>query len=189
MLMHSKASTYFSRLFSLLIGCVALASFANAQTAVAPAGYRLAAGDMVSIAVFNEAELSVAVRIGDNGRISYPFLGEMLVAGITPAELEKRIATALRGDYLVDPRVSVTVTEYRPFFVNGQVKNPGSYPFQPGMTVRKAVSLAGGLTERASEKRITLIPESQRGSKTGARVGMDSAVGPGDILTVEESFF
>lgn len=186
---QSTAFTHVSRLFSLVFCCLVLASFASAQATVAPAGYRLAAGDMVSIAVFNEAELSVAVRIGDNGRISYPFLGEMLVAGATPAELETRIATALRGDYLVDPRVSVTVTEYRPFFVNGQVKNPGSYPFQPGMTVRKAVSLAGGLTERASEKRISLIPESQRGSKTGARVGMDSAIGPGDILTVEESFF
>jgi len=81
------------------------------------------------------------------------------------------------------------VVEYRPFFINGQVKNPGSYAFQPGMTVRKAISLAGGLTERASERAISLIAEGQRDRNQGRKVGLDIAVGPGDIITVDESFF
>ncbi len=180
-------------LCALLIGARVEAATPTASPAAsAPSSsrdYRLGAGDTVSIQVFNEPELSITVKIGDNGRVAYPFLGELSVAGTTPAALEKQIAAALEGDYLVDPRVSVSITEYRPFFVNGQVKNPGSFPFQPGMTVRKAVSLAGGLTERASDKRITLIPEQQRDSQTGHKVGMDDPVGPGDIVTVEESFF
>jgi len=165
------------------------ACFAQDVPSAVDKNYRLGAGDHVDIAVFGEKDLSLVARIGDNGRISYPFLGEMLVAGLTLDALEKRVRDALAGDYLVDPKVTVSVTEYRPFFINGQVRNPGSYPFQPGMTVRKAVSLAGGLTERASERKITLIPESQKGAKKGRGVAMDDSVGPGDIITVEESFF
>jgi polysaccharide biosynthesis/export protein VpsN len=172
---------------ALLLGGAAVAQ--DGAPATADRNYRLGAGDHVDIAVFGEKDLSLSARIGDNGRISYPFLGEMLVAGLTLDALEKRVRDALAGDYLVDPKVTVSVTEYRPFFVNGQVRNPGSYPFQPGMTVRKAVSLAGGLTERASERKISLIPESEKAAKKGRGVSMDDPVGPGDIITVEESFF
>lgn len=152
-------------------------------------GYRLGAGDRVAIAVFGEPDLSLDARIGDSGRVAYPFIGEVVVAGRTPREVEQAIGDALRGDWLVDPKVSVSIVEYRPFFVNGQVRNPGGYPYQPGMTVRKAVSTAGGFTERASQRGITLIPEGQRDRGKGRNVGLDDPVGPGDILTVEESFF
>lgn len=151
--------------------------------------YRLAAGDRISIAVFGEPDLSVEAKVGDNGRIAYPFIGEVLVGGRSAAEVETQVTAALKGDFLVDPKVSVAVVEYRPFFINGQVKSPGSYAFQPGMTVRKAISLAGGLTERASERAISLIPEGQRDRAQGRKVGLDASVGPGDIITVDESFF
>jgi polysaccharide export outer membrane protein len=156
---------------------------------VALRDYRLGPGDTVSVVVFGEPDLSVSSRVADNGRIAYPFLGEVEVAGQTPAQLETALAKRLKGDYLVDPKVSVSISQYRPFFVNGQVRSPGSFPFQPGMTVRKAISLAGGLSERASERRIVLIPENAREAKTGRNVTLDDPVGPGDILTVEESFF
>jgi polysaccharide export outer membrane protein len=176
----------------LVHGCVLLALllFAAAATALEAApGYRLGAGDRVAIAVFGEPDLSLDTRIGDSGRVAYPFIGEVVVAGRTPVEVEQAIADALRGDWLVDPKVSVSIVEYRPFFVNGQVRNPGGYPYQPGMTVRKAVSTAGGFTERASQRGITLIPEGQRDRGKGRAVGLDDPVGPGDILTVDESFF
>lgn len=172
--------------------CAAQDAATKPATAAATApdrNYRLGAGDEVDIAVYGEKDLSMSARIGDNGRISYPFLGEMLVAGLSLDQVEKKVRDALAGDYLVDPRVTVSVTAYRPFFVNGQVRSPGSYPFQPGMTVRKAISLAGGLTERASERKITLIPEAQKAANKGRGVSMDDAVGPGDIITVDESFF
>ena len=168
---------------------------AQATTSAAPAptplSYTLGPGDEVNIQVFGEPELSQRLKIAVNGRMNFPFLGELDAAGLMTSELEQRIADGLRGDFLVDPKVSVTITEYRPFFVNGQVKNPGSFPFQPGLTVRKALSLAGGLTERASEKRVNLISENDKhqGGSKGRPVRMEDLVASGDIITVDESFF
>lgn len=176
------------RAFVLLLLLVAILLPAAAVGEVAP-GYRLGTGDRVAITVFGEPDLAVEAKVGDSGRITYPFVGELRIAGRTPGEVEKELADALRGDWLVDPKVSVSILEYRPFFINGQVRNPGGYPYQPGLTVRKAISTAGGLTERASERAITLIPEGERDRGTGRTVGLDEPVGPGDILTVGESFF
>jgi polysaccharide export outer membrane protein len=153
------------------------------------ADYQLGVGDSVSIAVFGEPDMSQQARIGESGRFSYPFIGDVKAIGMTVRQLEQELTRQLKGKYLVDPQVSVAITQYRPFFINGQVKSPGSYPFQPGMTVRKAVSIAGGLTERASERRIRLIPETKRDSKQARNVSLDDPIGPGDIITVEESFF
>jgi polysaccharide export outer membrane protein len=182
-------------LLPMLAFLMPLLAWSQTGTATAaqqqPSGYSLGPGDEVSIQVFGEEDLSQKLKIASNGRMNFPFLGELNAAGLTTAELEKRIADGLRGDFLIDPKVSVTITDYRPFFVNGQVKSPGSFPFQPGLTVRKALSLAGGLTERASEKRINVISEGdkQRGSSKGRSVRMEDVVAPGDIITVDESFF
>jgi polysaccharide export outer membrane protein len=169
---------------------LAFASVVRADEGSVPVDrdYRLGPGDSVSVTVFGEPDLSVSAKIGANGRMAYPFLGEMAVSGLTLADLEKRLVKALDGEYLRDPKVSVTIVEYRPYYVNGQVKTPGGHPYQPGMTVRKAIVLAGGLTERASERKISLIPEGSR-DKQGRRVGMDDPVAPGDIITIDESFF
>jgi protein involved in polysaccharide export with SLBB domain len=176
---------------ALLMPLLAWGQAGSATATQQPSGYSLGPGDEVSIRVFGEEDLSQKLKIASNGRMNFPFLGELNAAGLTTAELEKRIADGLRGDFLIDPKVSVTITDYRPFFVNGQVKSPGSFPFQPGLTVRKALSLAGGLTERASEKRISVISEGdkQRGSSKGRPVRMEEVVAPGDIITVDESFF
>jgi polysaccharide biosynthesis/export protein VpsN len=171
-------------LLSLLLCCTSAWAAGDAAR-----GYRLGTGDRIAVAVFGEPDLAVDAKVGDSGRIAYPFIGELRVAGRTPAEVEQALAEALRGDWLVDPKVSVSIVEYRPFFINGQVRTPGGYPYQPGMTVRKAVSTAGGFTERASERAITLIPEGERDRGKGRTVGLDDPVGPGDILTVGESFF
>jgi polysaccharide export outer membrane protein len=94
----------------------------------------------------------------------------------------------LRGRYLLNPRVSVSIDEYRQFFVNGQVEKPGGYPFQPGITVGKAVAIAGGFKERASKTKIFVIREGDA-SHTPQKVDLNDAMNPGDIVTVEESFF
>ena len=165
-----------------------------ADTATAPKAeslskYKLAAGDVISISVFGEDDMKMGrTRLTDAGTISYPVLGEIEVRGKTVGELEALIADGLRGRYLVNPRVSVSIDEYRPFFINGQVALPGSYPFQPSLTVAKAVTLAGGFTERASQSKIFLVRE---GDRTGTRikVELNDLIHAGDIVTVEESFF
>jgi polysaccharide biosynthesis/export protein VpsN len=151
--------------------------------------YRLNAGDEISVQVYGEAELSKQYAIGANGMISFPFLGEVPVAGMTSREIGVKLSDALRGTYLIDPKVTVTVIRYLPIYLNGQVKTPGALPYQPGLTVRKAISLAGGLTDRASSRRIFLIPAGEREGNKPRKVRMDQIIRPGDTITVEESFF
>ncbi len=152
-------------------------------------GYRLGAGDVVSIRVFGEDDLSrEKIRLTDSGSIFMPGLGEMVVRGKTLGEVEKMVVDGLSGRILVNPKVSVSVDEYRPFFINGMVDKPGGYPFQPGLTLRKAASLAGGFKERASLSKLFVI----RGDDPQQRqfkADLNTPVFPGDIVTVEESFF
>ncbi|EKD98842.1 MAG: polysaccharide export periplasmic protein [uncultured bacterium] len=151
--------------------------------------YKMGTGDVISIRVFGEPELSVSnLRLSDVGTVFLPTLGETRVGGLTLGEVEKAVADRLRGRILVNPRVSVSVEQYRPFFMNGMVKSPGSFPYQPGLTVRKASSLAGGLHERASLKKIFVIRANDP-TQQMQRIDFDSVVFPGDIVTIEESFF
>lgn len=161
---------------------------AAAQQAESAESYRLGPGDSVSIRVFGEEDLSRELTLGEDGRINYAFVGKIQLAGQSIEEVEQTITERLRGDYLVNPQVSVTMAGYRPFFINGEVNAPGSYSYQPGLTVSKAISLAGGLTERASDKKIFLIPDGGAESDR-ARVSLDDAVGPGVTITIEQSFF
>lgn len=150
--------------------------------------YRLGTGDSIRIQVFQEDDLTLETRISDAGTISYPLLGTMRVKGLTIAQLEDRITSGLQGDYLVSPRVNVSIVGYRQFFVNGEVKKPGAYPYVPGLTVRKAISIAGGFEERADKENLKVLHENNLKGKP-ARVNIDDKVRPGDILTVEQSFF
>jgi polysaccharide export outer membrane protein len=174
------------------LACAALlfafcGAWAKAQESVS--SYRLGAGDVITVQVLGEEDLKrERIRLSDAATISYPVLGEIRLAGKTVGELERLIHDGLKGRYLVNPQVTVTINEYRNFFINGQVERPGGYQFQPGLTVRKAVSLAGGFKERASREKIFVIREQDR-TQTPSRVDLNAAVNPGDIITVEESFF
>ena len=128
------------------------------------------------------------VRLSDAGTISFPILGEMRVKGMTVGALEEVITKGLKGRYLLDPKVTVMLEEYRNFFVNGHVEKPGGYPFTPGLTVRKAISIAGGFKERAARDKLNIIRDDDP-KQTPAKVDLNAPVYPGDILTVEESFF
>lgn len=154
--------------------------------------YLLGSGDKISIQVFNEEDLNLEVTLSDAGTISYPFLGEIKVAGQTISQLEEAIVAGLKGDYLVDPKVNISVIGYRQFYMNGEVKSPGGYAFQPGLTLDKAVALAGGFTERASKSKIYVVHDGGKIGKEGAKkaqLSLNDAVNPGDIITVEQSFF
>ncbi|CAD5377052.1 Polysaccharide export protein [Pseudomonas sp. OF001] len=151
--------------------------------------YKLASGDIIAISVFGEPDLSFPeVRLNDAGIFSYPFLGDIQARGKTAAEIERMLAERLKGGYLVDPRVSVSILRYREFFISGEVKTPGGYTFQPGLTLRRAVALAGGLTERASTSRITIIRD-QDPQRRPERASLDTPVMPGDTITIDQGFF
>lgn len=171
-------------LISLIVGLGCQSVFAQTED-----GYTLSSGDSVRIYVYGETDLSFEkLLIGQNGRISYPFLGELKVTGKTASQLQAEIIAGLKPDYLIDPRISVSVVKYRPFFVNGEVKSPGGVDFQPGLTMRKAISLAGGFTERANKKEVLVIADSDP-NLAEQKVGMDYRIQPGDIVTVKDTFF
>jgi len=150
--------------------------------------YRISADDQISITVFNETDLSVnKVRVSGNGTISMPLLGQVAIEGHTIAEAEKKISTLLLKGYLKKPNVTVTITEYRPFYINGEIKKPGSYPYIKNLTVEKAVVLAGGFTERASRTTISLVSENDK--RFVKAVALSDKIKPGDVITVSESFF
>lgn len=173
------------RIFLLpLLLLVPALSLANADSQ-----YLLGAGDIISVRVFGEADLSFdEIRLTDAATFSYPFLGEVRARGKTAAELEQQLTNGLKGDYLIDPKVTVSILSYREIFVNGEVEKPGGYSFQPGLTLRKAIAVAGGFTERASRKRFEIIREVD-GERQEIPAGLDTAILPGDIITVDESFF
>jgi polysaccharide export outer membrane protein len=194
--------------FALVIGLVFVMASFVARAEAAPQGtaagstppprptvvqgfssYRLGPGDLINILVLGEEDLSLRrIRITDAGTLSYPTSGEIYVLGLTTGEVERLITEGLLGRYLKNPRVSVNIEEYRPFYINGMVGRPGGYPFQPGLTVRKAVALAGGFLERASTSKIYVIREGEA-EKGSQKVALDEPLLPGDIVTVEESFF
>jgi protein involved in polysaccharide export with SLBB domain len=165
-----------------------LGSLAMAQS-LELSSYKLGSGDMISIRVLGEDDLRrERVRLSDAGTISFPILGEIRVKGMTVGALEAYITKGLKGRYLLNPQVNVSIEEYRNFFVNGMVEKPGGYPFSPGLTVRKAISIAGGFKERASREKISIIRDDDP-AQVAKRVDLNTAILPGDIVTIEESFF
>lgn len=150
--------------------------------------YRLASGDMIRIQVFGEDDLNMEVRLDSSGVINYPFLGKIHVEGLTVEALQNKLIRGLKDGYLRSPQVNVSIVEHRPFFIEGEVKNPGAYPYQPGLTVRRAISLAGGFTEPATRDHFSLVHDKAR-DKQAVTVGTDALVGPGDSISVSKSIF
>ncbi|MBF0136499.1 MAG: polysaccharide export protein [Magnetococcus sp. DMHC-1] len=150
--------------------------------------YRLGPGDKIQISVNEEPDLSGMHKVGPNGKISFSFLGDVTVSGLTVKDVEKLLRSRLADGYLRNPVVNVSITDFRMYFINGEVKSPGGFPFQPGLTVRKAVTLAGGFSERAADKKITVIRGNDPSHKEFS-IRLDDPVYPDDILTVPEGFW
>ncbi|MEK0083624.1 polysaccharide biosynthesis/export family protein [Benzoatithermus flavus] len=149
--------------------------------------YRLGSGDKIRLVVFRHEDLSGEFTLDGAGNFAMPLIGEVQAYNLTTRELEQKIADKLKDGYLVDPQVSVEVLNYRPFYILGEVKQPGSYQYVNGMTVLNAVALAGGFTYRAKQSNFLL---QRGGSNSQTReVSGDTPLLPGDIVTVQERFF
>ncbi len=147
--------------------------------------YTLSPGDEVSIVVFGEDDLTMDVKLNEKGQINFPLLGVINARGMSVAELETTITSELSGAYLVNPDVRVSIAEYRQVFINGEVTSPGGYDYKPGLTLDKAVALAGGFSEKASKERVTLTREINGVAQQFSMRPTD-AVLPGDIITISE---
>ena len=180
-------------LAKLLIPFIALSLFLASFAGHAQEGeYTLDQGDRISILVFDEPDLTLEAQVGATGVISYSYLGDLQIAGKTTREIEQFITEKLKDGYLVNPSVNVSIVEYRPFYINGEVRSPGSYPYEQGLTIEKAIALAGGMTDRASRRKMYVLREIEEEDgkpNKQARVGMSGRVFPGDIVTIREGFF
>jgi protein involved in polysaccharide export with SLBB domain len=146
--------------------------------------YALGPDDVLEIVVYGEKDLSGAYRVGPDGSIAMPLIGEVKVGGMTARAAEEIIAAKLADGYLVEPSVTMQVKSSRPFYIMGEVKNPGSYAYASNMTVMNAVALAGGFTYRASKGDV----EVTRGGAE-MKIPAEEKIAPGDVITVNERFF
>lgn len=150
--------------------------------------YRLGLTDRVRITTYDEPNLTGEFQVGGTGTISFPLLGEVPAAGKTAAELQATLTRELGDGYLKDPRVAVEVTSFRPFYIMGEVERPGRYPTTEGLTLERAIALAGGYTYRANKDKIFI---RRRGDKIEREISTDTdiAVEPGDVLRIGERYF
>lgn len=150
--------------------------------------YRLGSGDEVRITVYGDGDLSGKFMIDGGGTLAFPLIGNIQAGGKTLRGLEELIVGLLKPDYLKNPKVSAEVLNYRPFYIIGEVKKPGSYPFVNGVTVVKAVAIAGGFTSRARENQLFVVRANDPDRKKEP-VTQESLVLPGDVIEVPERFF
>jgi protein involved in polysaccharide export with SLBB domain len=152
-----------------------------------PSDYTLAAGDRVRITVYGHGDLSGEYQLDGSGNIALPLIQSVAAGGQTPRQLERTITDRLQPDYLRNPLVSVEVVTQRPFYILGEVGTPGSYPYSTGMSVVKAVALAGGFTYRANTKKVRITRDGN--AEPIERASLQSEIQPGDVIEVPERFF
>ncbi|KPF72711.1 sugar transporter [Bosea sp. AAP35] len=150
--------------------------------------YRLASGDRLRVIVFGQDNLSNIYAVDGSGRISMPLIDTVEVQGRTTQELEKAIEAKLRGGFLREPKVSVEVDTYRPFFVLGEVTNSGQFPYVNGMTVQTAVAIAGGFTPRG-QRAYAEVTRQVEDQLVTASVPITYPVQPGDTIVIKERWF
>jgi len=160
----------------------------NDSSAEADVSYRLDAGDKLQIDVFNQTDLTGEYTLDGNGRFTMHLIGQVDAVGKTPLELEALLISKLKPDYLVNPRISVRVQSYRPFYIIGEVKSPSSYAYVDGMTYLTAVAIAGGFTYRAKKDHVYVISGGDRNSKE-RKLDVNEKVRPGDIIRIAERMF
>jgi polysaccharide export outer membrane protein len=149
---------------------------------------RLSAGDKLRVTVFGEDKLSGEYQIDTAGYLSLPLAGTIEAAGSTKPELEQALTTKLKSEYLRNPKVTVEVIAYRPFYVLGEVQKPGEYPYRTGLNVLSAIAIGGGVTYRANNGTVLI----QRSGTTDMKEYPQSPtipVLPGDVVRVPERFF
>ena len=176
--------THFLIIFTLILVC----TFIQPLNAADNIEYRLGPGDKIKVTVYGHEDLSGQFEIDSAGRVSLPLIQFVKAANLTDRELEKAIIHKLKPDYLINPKVSVEILSYRPFYIIGEVKNPGSYPYVSGMSVVNAIAIAGGFTYRAKTDGI-LVTRNNDPNRTKVEADQNTKIFPGDIIEVPERWF
>jgi len=177
---------------SMLAGCasgpIGGSNEAMRQSQAAAQSYRLAMGDKVHIAVFNEDNLSGDYVVSPDGRITLPLAGPVNAAGLTVPELQQAVVSTLKNGFVQNPNVAVTATDLRPYYILGEVNKPGKYSYAPELTVMAAVATAEGFTYRADMGAIYVRHASDPSEKEYPLTAT-MAVLPGDTIRVSQRYF
>jgi protein involved in polysaccharide export with SLBB domain len=189
----SAGPTLHFLLFVLAIASISagLSVHASAQTppsASSAEGYILGPNDRIRLKVYGESDITGEYEINNDGQVSIPLAGHIKAAGATTRQLEKAIASALAKGIVRDPRANVEIAQYRPYYILGEVKKSGEYPYRNGLTVMDAVASAGGFTYRANENKVHL---RRAGAGTEEILPLDAPVPvfPGDNIRIPERYF
>ena len=147
--------------------------------------YTLDGGDILRVTVYGDDSLSKTYKVDDDGTLSFPLVGPVRVRGLTTVQAAAALAAALANGFMRNPNVAVEIDTYRPFFIQGAVKNGGQFPYVPGMTVRAAVSTAGGYSDTANRSRAMIYrKDGEQMQKAG--VDLDFPIYPGDTIVIAE---
>ena len=170
----------------LIYALLAITALLSVAASAEDTEFVIGGGDSLLIEVYNERDLTVRARVPKSGQLRIPLLGDVTVAGKTATQLARELEALYFDGYLVNPSVSVLIEKFRPFFIRGAVKSSGSYDYEYDLTVDKAIAIAGGLKDRASNSEWYII----RGKdKARIKVEKETKVYPGDIIEIEESLF
>jgi len=150
--------------------------------------YRLGPGDKVHVTVYDETDLSGDFQVDSLGYVRLPLIGQVKASGCSPYQLEGAVSDALQDGYLKNPRVSIEVSTYRPFYILGQVNKPGQYAYVSNMSALDAVALAGGYTDHAVESSLYVRHENETKER---QVAADETIKiqPGDVVRVDQTVF
>lgn len=171
----------------------------NAAASPLPAGpvgggpqdenYKLGSGDKIKLVVYGEDDLGGEYLVDGAGQVQLPLLGQVPAAGLTIHQFVASVASLFVSEgYLKHPRVSVEVENYRPFYIIGEVKTPGQYPYITGMNALNAIALAGGYTYRADDSAV-YVRRNGSNNEVKAPADQTTKIGPGDIIRVGERVF
>ena len=149
--------------------------------------YALDTGDRLRIFVYGQPNLSRIYPVDQGGFISVPFIGLVKARGLTSQRIAHVIRNRLAAQYVKDPEITVDIAQHRPFYVLGEVRNAGQFPYAGGLTVRSAVAIAGGFSERANE-RIVQITRRAGGTTEKFDASDEFVIQPGDTIYVYERF-
>ena len=169
-------------------GSYAAAPFGYASASPYEQPYTLDAGDKLRVVVFGQDGISNSYIVDAGGNVNLPLVGALPARGYSTQQLALMIAARLKQGYVRDPHVTVEIDSYRPFFILGEVTNPGQYPYVANMTAEKAVAIAGGFAPRANKRTVELT-RSAPGQQIKSDVPLTYPLRPGDTVVVKERWF
>jgi protein involved in polysaccharide export with SLBB domain len=167
----------------LNLGLMFVLMTGTGAASVSPQSYRLGPNDIVKVQVYGEDDLSTESKVDGDGNINFPLLGVVHVAGKTVPELQDYLIQRLAAGYVRSPRVTASVFKHRNFYVTGEVKSPGAFAYEEGMTIQKALAMAGGLTEKAERADISVL-RSRDGRDEIVISKLDALVVPDDTIVI-----